>query len=67
MSAPESASTPTTEEEAKWTIKQVSCHCDGMGVVPGPEGKAIPCPDCDGKFISTDVFKAALKLLVEQQ
>jgi hypothetical protein len=48
-----------TKEEAQQILKNASCHCDGYGIVPGPKGIAIQCPDCDGKFISNDELKEA--------
>lgn len=31
------------------SLHSVRCRCDGRGVVPGPHGHAIPCPETEPK------------------
>lgn len=52
-----------TREEAERILRSVACRCDGRGVVPGPEGVAVSCPDCDGGFVSSDALKEARDVL----
>lgn len=54
-----------TLEEAQQVVKNVSCRCDGRGVIPGPAGLTIECPDCDGRFISNEEFKLARRVIAE--
>jgi hypothetical protein len=51
-----------TTEEAQRIVAKVKCRCDGYGVVPGTHG-AVPCPDCDGKFVTNDELKEARLVL----
>lgn len=53
-----------TKEEAQRILEKVACSCDGYGVVPG-NGVAVPCPKCDGEFVSNDELKEA-RLVVRQ-
>ena len=54
-----------TRDEAQRILDNVACRCDGRGVVPGPTGVAVPCPNCDGRFISNDELHEARRVVHE--
>lgn len=52
-----------TRDEAQRIVDAAHCRCDGYGVVPGNDGKIIPCPDCDGSHVTNEQLRAARMIL----
>lgn len=48
------------------TMHSLACQCDGLGIVPGPDGHAVSCPETEPTgggppYISIDTLEGTMK------